>query len=76
MSNALNLGDALGVAEDASIERLTLYIPSRDRDGRRFDPRPWVDEALRLLSQIGGGGNRNAAGRWRVAESGNGPAGA
>jgi len=34
MSNALNLGDALGVAEDASIKRLTLYIPSRDRDGR------------------------------------------
>lgn len=51
----LDLGNALGVAEDASVERLTLYIPSQDRDGHAFDPHPWIDEALRLMSMIGGG---------------------
>jgi hypothetical protein len=50
-----DLGNALGVAEDASVERLTLYIPSQDRDGHPFDPHPWINEALRLLSTIGGG---------------------
>jgi hypothetical protein len=30
-------------------------LPSADRDGNRFDPRPWVEEALVLLSNIGGG---------------------
>jgi hypothetical protein len=55
LANTLDLGQALGAAEDASIERLTLYIPSHDRDGRRFDPQPWIDEALGLLARIGGG---------------------
>jgi hypothetical protein len=30
-------------------------IPSADRDGNWFDPHPWVEEALVLLSDIGGG---------------------
>ncbi len=55
MSEPVNVGNALGAAEDASIERLTLYIPSQDRDGQSFDPLPWITEAMRLLSSIGGG---------------------
>jgi hypothetical protein len=55
MAGALDLVDALGAAEDASVERLTLYIPSQDRHGAPFDPSPWIDGALRLLSAIGGG---------------------
>ncbi len=51
----LNLAEALGAEDAVSIQRLTLYIPSRDKNGKDFDPGPWVDEALRLLSTIGGG---------------------
>jgi len=50
-----DLAAVVGAAESAAIQRLTLYIPSRDKDGRDFDPSPWVEEALRLLSKIGGG---------------------
>ncbi len=52
---AINFGSALGAVEAGSIEVLTLYIPSRDRGEVEFDFRPWVDEALRLLSRIGNG---------------------
>lgn len=72
MADALNLGDALGTAEDASIERLTLYIPSQDRDGQSFDPNPWIEEALQLLSAIGGGATAMppADGAWLNPETG------
>lgn len=55
MARQVDLGASLGVAEAGSVERLTLYIPSRDRNGTAFDPLPWVEDALRLLSDIGGG---------------------
>jgi hypothetical protein len=55
VAEQLDLGDAVGAAENGSIQRLTLYIPSRDRDGVAFDPSPWIEEALMLLSRIGGG---------------------
>lgn len=55
MPDDINLGDALGAAEDASAERLTLYIPSQDSEGVPFDPRPWIEEAQHLLAAIGGG---------------------
>jgi hypothetical protein len=54
-ADQIDLGDAVGAEESGSIQRLTLYIPSRDRAGVEFDPSPWVEEALRLLSRIGGG---------------------
>src|SRR5258708_34924887 len=50
----LDLAKSMG-AEASAIQRLTLYIPSRDRRGKGFDAKPWVDEALGLLSGIGGG---------------------
>lgn len=55
MADQIDLGDAVGAAENGSIQRLTLYIPSRDREGSAFDPSPWIEEALMLLSRIGGG---------------------
>ena len=55
MAQDIDLVSVLGAAEEGSAERLTLYIPSRDRFGEEFDPGPWVDRALRLLSSIGGG---------------------
>jgi hypothetical protein len=51
----INLAGVLGAAESASIECLTLYIPSKDKSGHDFDQTPWIAEALALLSHIGGG---------------------
>ena len=53
--NRLDLRTSLGASADTAIQCLTFYIPSADRDGNRFDPHPWVEEALVLLSDIGGG---------------------
>jgi hypothetical protein len=71
MTGAHYLVDALGAAEDASAERLTLYIPSQDRYGASFDPSPWIDDALRLLSAIGGGATAMppADGAWLNQET-------
>ena len=72
MAPQIDLAEALGATEDASVERLTLYIPSRDRDGVEFDATPWIEEALRLLSGIGGGATAMppAEGAWLDPESG------
>lgn len=52
----LDLAEALGAAEGASPEQLTLYIPDRDREGNELgNQRAWVLEASRLLARIGGG---------------------
>jgi hypothetical protein len=53
--NRLDLRTSLGASADTAIQCLTVYIPSADRNGNRFDPHPWVEEALVLLSDIGGG---------------------
>jgi hypothetical protein len=55
MAEQIDLGDAVGAAENGSIQRLTLYVPSRDREGTAFDPSHWIEQALMLLSRIGGG---------------------
>jgi hypothetical protein len=71
MAEQIDLGNALGAAEEGSAERLTLYIPSRDRDSVAFDPQPWIEEALRLLSRIGGGATAMppADGAWLNPET-------
>lgn len=55
MAERIDLGGVLGADEGGSVQRLTLYVPSQDRDGVEFDPSPWIEEALKLLSKIGGG---------------------
>jgi hypothetical protein len=55
MDDELDLAETLGAAESAAIERLTPYILCRDKNGIEFDQKPWVDEALKLLSNIAGG---------------------
>lgn len=55
MTKPVNLAEALGAAEGTAIECLTLYIPSQDRNGKKFDPKPWIDEAIEVLAAIGGG---------------------
>jgi hypothetical protein len=36
-------------------ERFAVYIPNKDQAGNSVDQKPWVDEIVRLLSEIGGG---------------------
>jgi hypothetical protein len=50
----VNLAEAIGAAEHALSECLTLHIPSRDSDGNPIDQAPWIGEALAVLAQIGG----------------------
>jgi hypothetical protein len=62
----------IGAAESASVDRLVFYIPSRDQDGVEFDPSPWVEEALVLLSDIGGGATAMPPvdGAWKHPKTG------
>lgn len=54
--DTFDLGDDLGASGANSVQRLTLYIPSRDRDGRDIlDVARWIDEGKRLLADICGG---------------------
>lgn len=52
----LDLAAALGAEDEASIQRLTLYIPSRDQFGNAIrDRKKWITDAVHLLCSIGGG---------------------
>lgn len=46
---------ALFGAEPVHGERFSIYVPNKDRNGTSFSQEPWVEEALALLSKIGGG---------------------
>jgi hypothetical protein len=63
---AVNLVEALGAAEEAILDRITIYVPSRDRDGNPVEFESWVTRMLELLSQVGGGATRMppAQGAW------------
>lgn len=46
----------LGSQSDFSTQRLTLYVPNKDRNSRKLkDHEHWVKEARALLTAIGGG---------------------
>lgn len=52
----IDLAAELGATADVSTQRLTLFIPNKDKNGRKLkDQSKWVDEARKLLSGIGGG---------------------
>ena len=51
-----DLSEEIGASGDNSVQRLTLYLPSKDRDGRDIpDVARWISEAKGLLADIGGG---------------------
>jgi hypothetical protein len=64
----LDLGKELGADDEGyASQRLTLYIPNKDKDGRKLgDVNQWTDEARQLLGQIGGGSTAYppADGHW------------
>lgn len=52
----MDLARELGANEDFSTQKLCLYLPDKDKDGREVrDLEDWVKEAREILSQIGGG---------------------
>jgi len=51
----LDLAAALGAEREASTQVLSLYIPNKDRRGRRINTRPWIREAQEVLTRIGEG---------------------
>jgi hypothetical protein len=68
---AVNLIEALGAAEAATQDRITIYVPSRDRNGNPVVFEPWVERVLDFLSQVGGGATRMPAqGAWRNPDTG------
>jgi len=62
-----DLGRELGADEGYSNQRLTLYIPNKDKGGPQGNKlKKGIDEARKLLSQIGGGATAYppADGNW------------
>ena len=53
---------ALFEAEPLHGERFSIYVPNKDRNGTLISQEPWVEEALALLSKIGGGATATGAG--------------
>src|SRR5437868_10310752 len=69
----LSIRDLLGAAEAISVQQLAIYIPDRDKNGAVLeDHTVWVDEALRILSDIGGGASaiEKLLGAWLNPETG------
>lgn len=68
----LNLSSFMGAAEAVSVERLTLYIPTKDRVGKEVaNSVMWVERALKLLAKMGGGATRlpPVQGIWHDTEN-------
>ena len=68
----VSLVEALGAAEEATQDRMTIYVPSRDRDGQPVAFEAWVRRTMALLSEVGGGATRMPAaeGVWLNRETG------
>jgi hypothetical protein len=67
----VNLGAALGAEVGTSTQRLTLYLPNKDRENREIaDQAAWVNRARQLLTEINGGATAlpPADGTWRTDE--------
>jgi hypothetical protein len=63
-----NLGKELGATEEPAAQRLTLYVPNKNRDGALVDGHErWTKEAQEILTEIGNGatGFPPVDGTWR-----------
>ena len=63
----MNLRELFGADDDISGEKLTLYIPDKDRQDREYpDHGVWVDTAATLLAYVNRGSTRMApaGGKW------------
>jgi len=52
----MDIAEEFGADEGFSTQRLCLYIPNKDKEGRQIPVHEqWVQEAREILSRIGGG---------------------
>ena len=51
----IDIAAAIGAEREASTQVLSLYIPNKNRHGRRINPGPWIREAQEILTSIGEG---------------------
>ena len=66
------LGKEIGAEEQTSTQRLTLYLPNKDKNDQIVgDIARWLKEARALLSEIGGGSTAfpPADGTWMNDEA-------
>jgi hypothetical protein len=64
----LDLGQALGASNLASLQRFALYLPDRDRDGIPVPQlEKWIGAAMALFANVNGGATRlpTAQGLWK-----------
>src|SRR6266571_2844332 len=64
----LDLGKELGASEQPLGQRLTLYVPNKDRNGALIEGHEdWCKEAQEILTAIGGGATAfpPVEGTWR-----------
>jgi hypothetical protein len=69
-----DLGKEMGATDRPSGQRLTLYIPNKDRDGHLLvNHDRWCKEAQELLTAIGGGATAfpPVDGAWRKPDGSN-----
>lgn len=66
-----SLVEIVGTEEESSIQQLTLYIPSKDKNGKEVpNILDWIKESRKLLTFIGGGATAlpPADGTWLSPE--------
>jgi hypothetical protein len=52
----LRLKELIGASEAISVQELSIFLPNRDKNGIEIeDIDVWIDQALEVLSGIGGG---------------------
>lgn len=63
---------ALGASLLTGSEQITLFVPSKDRNGRTIDLDYWTDETLGILGRLFGGATAYPTGKgvWRDDERG------
>lgn len=67
------LSAILGAIEEVSTQRLSIYIPNKDMDGKKISHLDkWIMEAQEILTEIGGGATSfpSADGSWKNPASG------
>lgn len=68
----INLAEIVGAEEESSIQQLTLYIPNKDKSGKKItNIHDWIKKARKLLTFIGGGATAlpPADGTWLSPEN-------
>jgi hypothetical protein len=68
----INLEKLLGAIEEPSFQRLTVYIPDRDKQGKEIKKlKEWLRKAREILTAIGGGATAlpPADGTWLNPEN-------